>query len=70
MAKDSILVGSFDEAGDAAYRVYASTRELLFAGCGLAVSILIPVSYTHLDVYKRQPMTRSCSSRIWARFTA
>jgi len=41
MAKDSILVGSFDEAGDAAYRVYASTRELLFAGCGLAVSILI-----------------------------
>ncbi|MDD2201251.1 MAG: archease [Firmicutes bacterium] len=41
MAKDRILVESFDEAGDAAYRVYAGTRELLFAGCGLALSNLI-----------------------------
>lgn len=41
MAKDRILVESFDEAGDAAYRVYAGTRELLFAGCGLALSYLI-----------------------------
>lgn len=41
MANDRILVESFDEAGDAAYRVHAGTRELLFAGCGLALSHLI-----------------------------
>ncbi len=41
MEKDLIYIEPFDEAGDAAYRVYASTRELLFAGCGLVLSDLI-----------------------------
>ncbi|HHY61993.1 MAG TPA: archease [Firmicutes bacterium] len=41
MATERIFIEPFGEAGDAAYRVYASTRELLFAGCGLALSNLI-----------------------------
>ena len=29
----------------------------------LVGGIVIPVSYTHLDVYKRQPWASRCSSR-------
>ena len=36
------------------------------AAAGDAIGVVVPVSYTHLDVYKRQPPHRAAGRAIWS----
>ena len=45
----------------------APTSASALASCG---TVYAPVSYTHLDVYKRQPLPRWQKQRVWRHMPA